>query len=477
MSLTTVTTKAQSPDKQWSAPYRLSHREASVSFDTNTIISDLYGNVHVFWVETTENFSGPAIEYSRFDGENWTEPVDIQVAQNSPAIGAVAAVVDERLGILHLIWAEGADGPVYYSQAPVDNALSARYWSHPVQIDIPAYKVKLQVDSNNILHLIYTNAYADLPGVYYLRSEDQGRTWSSPVGLDPAIPRDQVPWDIFFELSEEDNLHILWEYRETENFEPRSVHYIHSLDGGETWGLPVTIDEADEEDDELRAAGPVLAVHDQSVYVIWAGHSSTQREYRFSTDAGQTWSVPIDIFGHLHGQAGDWATTDAEGRVHYFGQIRWPQGLYHAYTEQERWTTPSLAYLIKNSDADPIGDHIHVHTIRASVRVGNQLVVIFTNAPDEPQLQLYAMFSTLDDISSLATLPMPTPKPTATPRSNVSLRAEQGTVTPTPTRPKFTGDAPPVVDSPSPGYPLWLGLTPVALLLGGAVTFQLMRKK
>jgi len=321
-----------------------------------------------------------------------------------------------------------------------------------------------------------------------LRSEDEGLTWSEPYWLDPEIPADQSPFWLQFGLDEADGLHVVWNYLSPEETIAKSIHYAHSLDGGNSWSLPFTIDvPGDEAGTELRMSHPGLLVQDRTVHVIWggggasvAGDGGIYREYRYSTDAGQTWSLPLRLLGDLNGQAaGAGLATDAAGRLHYAAQVRYPKAIWHTYWDKDHWATPSMVYLIARFDKDPEEEkRIHAHNVRLAARSGNQLVTTFTNSPgeDEP-LALYAMHRTLDDVSPLPAQPTPTPEPTATlrPQSNSELAGEA--VTPTPTRPKFTGDAPPVTQTPSPGYPLWLGLAPVALILGGAVTFQLVRKR
>ena len=81
-----------------------------------------------------------------------------------------------------------------------------------------------------------------------------------------------------------------------------------------------------------------MIVQGKNVHVIWAAGSLPYRNHRFSTDRGLTWSAPVQIFGELHGQAFDDLTVDRAGRVHFFAQIRYPMGIYHAYWDQSGWS-------------------------------------------------------------------------------------------------------------------------------------------
>jgi len=461
----------------WSPPYRLSSEQGDAS--EGTMLSDQFGYVHVFWVEKNLLDDHSVIQYARFDGITWSGPVDIHAARPGNQIESVSVVVDQH-GQMHLVWTEGVSGPTYYSSAPAHDALSAKRWSSPLRTGIPAYRAKLQIDSENVFHIVYTDFFGDQPGVYYTRSDDQGRTWSEPDWLDPDILPNHSPFWINFELDDSGGLHIVWNYVDPESGIGRWVRYAHSLDQGATWSLPFTIDETDEADDELRMANPGLAIQGENVYVIWAGDSLTHREFRFSTDFGQTWSVPVRIFGELHGQAiGDGLAIDAAGRLHFVGQIRYPQGIYHAYWNRSYWSIPSVSYLIAQDAYADVRDRIHAHNIRLAIRSGNQLVTTFTNSPGEKeQLVLYAMHRTLNDVSPL--MPVPTPEPVLTPTPLVQPSS-------TPTSPPIAPTAPALhldkeiksleTDSVTPMNTLLLALVPALLLAGSIIVFQLFHKR
>jgi hypothetical protein len=156
-------------------------------------------------------------------------------------------------------------------------------------------------------------------------------------------------------------------------------------------------------------AVPSLVAQDRTIHVIYAGDETTHREHRYSRDAGQTWSPVTAIFGDLHGQAeGDGLAVDALGRVHYVGQIRYPQGLYHAFWDDGRWSRPNLFYQIDLDSTDPLAGQIHAHSVRLAVRAGHQLVTTFYHR-SEPVL--YAMHSTLSGVPAVRLQSTPQPEP------------------------------------------------------------------
>ena len=253
----------------------------------------------------------------------------------------------------------------------------------------------------------------------------KGITWSEPVWLDPDILPAHIPDSLNFELDENDGLHAVWFYGALEqDARPDWVRYTHSLDGGHTWSSPFLLDQYDEESDHnLTTASPIMIVQGQTVHVIWAAGSLPYRYHRFSTDAGQTWSAPVQIFGELHGQAFDGLAVDGAGRVHFFGQIRYPMGIYHAYWDQTQWSKPSLVYLIAQEDSEEgFGDRVHAHHTLPVIRAGNQLVLTFADGPADPNRRLFVMYRTLDDILPLEN--MPTPDANCNAGSNVQPDAQ-----------------------------------------------------
>ena len=232
-------------------------------------------------------------------------------------------------------------------------------------------------------------------------------------------------------------------------------------------------------DHNLTTASPILAVQGQTVHVVWAAGSLPYRNHRFSTDAGLTWSAPVQIFGELHGQAFDGFSVDRSGRVHFFGQIRYPMGIYHAYWDQTRWSKPSLVYLIAEEGSEEgFGDRVHAHHTLSAIRAGNQLVLTFADGPADPNRRLFVTTRTLDDIQPLENMPIPAATATPVPRSVPTLlphtQAPQG-VTAVPTR--QSADERPLEQVPSPDLAIQMALIPTLLLLGAAMIFQWYRRR
>jgi len=458
------TAEAQKQDNRWFGPYRLSSEEGTVLANGGAIAADQYGNVHAIWAEGGYPINRFIIQYARFDGITWSVPIDIFISPEGATFGAFSSPVIDPDGDMYFAMTVGQLGPIFIFRAPATDALSARNWERIQTLSYPAFRTELQVDGNGLLHLVYSDFFSSAAGMYYLRSADKGKTWSAPMWLDPEIPSTFGAGPLDFEIDRQTGVfHLLYKYEEKleDAFEGREIVYLRSLDSGQSWEDPKIIDLADEEAGELRANEVVMATNGPEVVVVWSGTVDVQREMIVSHDSGATWQNPVRVFGNLSGSAGDDMVTDATGDMHYLGQIRYPQGLYQISWENGGWSLPALIYLI-NEDADHlIGGRIHIHYIQAAVRLGNQLVLVFTDSPGTNPRFLYTMYRTLDGIAQEQAAPTPAPTPTATLEPTADGLADSASASPTPV--PFDRNAP--AESTDPGSVLLVAMVAVIALI------------
>lgn len=469
-------------EEGWSDLLRLSSLEGEAG--EASMVADQYGYLHTFWVETGFDHARSVLQYSRYDGQDWTLPVSVYLSWPDVVIQSVSGAVTEE-GRLFLIWTESLAGPVYYMSAAVEEAFSAQNWSDPLRLNLPASQLALRVDQEETFHVVYLSQQEENPGVFYTFSQNQGKSWSYPLRLDPDIPATASPSWLGFELDDSGGLHTVWSYADltVPGTSGRWIRYAGSLDGGRTWSSPVSIDFAQGYEDEMRQPNPSIAVSGDSVVVVWAGDTETRREYRVSRDRGQTWQETQLAFGDLQGQAiGDGMAMDSLGRVHFAGQLRWPQAVYHLVWDGEAWSEPAMVYYIRADAKEEIAGRIHAHRVRVAVRGGNDLVLTFTTAPSEPQNILYVMTKRLEDAPAFEPVAAPTLPPTEAPLAVVApTAAPEATTTqvvPTAVPRLSAGDLP--AQTPAPPSllaTLWPGLLAAAVVIVGAGFARALRKR
>ena len=94
--------------------------------------------------------------------------------------------------------------------------------------------------------------------------------------------------------------------------------------------------------------------------------------------------------------------------MHYFGQIRFPQGVYHAVWDGVTWSEPEMVYLLRKSPEESFGDNVEAHMTLPAVHAGNRLVLSFTDGPAHENRQLYTTTRLLADIPPDNIDPIPT---------------------------------------------------------------------
>jgi hypothetical protein len=418
---------AQDAETAWTPPVSvLDPAAGKPMFKSNAVVSDPYGHVHMFWAQYRASDMLPTVWHSRFDGRSWSKPLDLYAGRPGSWIDQVAAAIDPG-GNLHVIWTEGLipnDRPIFHTYAPISAASSAMDWQLPQRIDVHAHLINLVIDARSVLHVVFSVYPQPEPGVYHMRLRPEDARWSLPTRLDSEIPLRYLVNGLQTATDGFDGIHVTWFYANQKPQLPaHSVRYVRSIDGGGAWQRPFTLAQS-ENKESLVYAFPVIAVSGQTVHIVWAGGIPEKpnlflRHHRVSLDRGRTWTEASQILGSLNGQAFDSMAVDGQGRVHYFAQIRFPQAVYHTYWEGSRWVEPEVVYMIRQSDRVELEGRIHAHSVHATIRQGNQLVVTFENAPLEDDDAIYFTSRTMAEIPAAQVAPQP--QPIATPEATSDI--------------------------------------------------------
>jgi len=367
----------------WIGPTNLSHTPAASAHPA--IVTDDHGYVYVFWSEELggdpmrpeEHIrnTGNAIMYTRWDGESWTTPIDIQFLPDEP-IAEYPAVDMDTQGTFHLVWTGMLN--LYYSNAPSAEAGSAHAWSKPVLLtDMSAlspFGLDVLVDTSDVVHVAYADR-GDEAGVYYTRSTDDGVTWQSAVRLsDPFGPLEAHFTTVMIIEDGSGNIHTVWGTNQVDGV-GQAVYYARSTDRGDTWSAPVQL--AFHDPDDFSVGTPYIMTVGASelhlIYVDGAVIGSRGRYHRISTDGGETWSEPRHIITDLMGMNGYVIPViDGAGQMHLIINMRTVDGqvvgLYYARWLGNGWS-PVVPVDVSNPSA---------HYTAVAVRLGNELHVVYT---------------------------------------------------------------------------------------------------
>lgn len=516
---TALANSTHQTDGGWSRFENISQTSVASTFPT--AVGDRQGNVHVLWVEDPEGEtnnlvfnpdgspyldyrgkqinlltdSGNTLAYSRWDGQKWLVPVEVQVARYGGILFPSAAV--DPYGMLHVIWLSGSGNlqDLVYNRVPAHQAGQVRAWSRQTIISdnllSAYYPVSIAADSTGGLHILYYRV-GDNPGVFAIRSLDGGNNWSSPTMLfanfSPAGDEDgSMP--IRLTIDEKDRLHATWT-RYDRSGNGKAIYYAYSQDCGETWSEPLEVSfwrEGMYEVDWLS-----VGVSGDQIHLVWEGGPVAYINERMSDDGGQTWSQERRILPRLVGENG-WAdlATDSSGRVHLIVVKRISQesytayGAWHSVWEEGQWASPTMINFplpnlydaFNNMQPDAIesmmqgtilGDGLRYP--RIVIRNGNEFVVVLVNEHDG---DIYASRLMLD--SPQIPTEEAAPNPYITPTVVEPTRIPTGESSPT--QPVIAFSNPEGTGNIDLQKSLFLSIFPVAVFIVGIALFRILSKR
>ncbi len=354
--------------QEWSTPTVIStNAQASDPY----MALDSYGVLHAVWGGVSN--PGPRsytdmIYYARWSDTGWSDPVDIffSYRDEDTRYPVIAAANDT----LHIVWA-GDMGNLYYSNAPLCAPEDVRSWDQPrllVDDNLGVSRPHLRSAQDGSLHLVYARSVDNASVIVYLRSNDNGRTWSQPIAVS-EYNRDVLVWLPIIEIDANNVLHVTWsKTMATENYGPLGVAYARSLDGGQSWSPAF----------EMAGAGygrsNLLAINADEIHIVWSGTVGTAGRYhRWSSDGGQTWTNVdrLPAVEQAFGGGFNGMVADRIGRVHvitgveYMTYLMWQQG---------QWVSAQRIWDVDYSYGDPV---IEGGASKIALFGGNRLISLW----------------------------------------------------------------------------------------------------
>ncbi|MFQ5883959.1 MAG: exo-alpha-sialidase [Thermoplasmata archaeon] len=266
----------------WSEERMLS--DDYLHFSGNPQITVESENVFVVW---SDGRGSSAFELyymnSSDNGETWSKNKALtsddgfnsewpQIALNDNVIHV--AWGDERIGQYEVYYKNSTDGGITWSE---DRRLT--YFTlgpdGPTEIDV----------NQSYIHILF-GRYMGNYEVFYVKSEDGGLTWTSPVPLSDLDGRNSYGCDL---VASGSIVHVGLEDSKSGPFE---VYYRNSTDNGTTWHPQMKISNS-----SIDAGQCDITVSSPIVHIVWYDLKPGNRElyYRNSTDMGASWGEEIRL--------------------------------------------------------------------------------------------------------------------------------------------------------------------------------------
>jgi hypothetical protein len=368
----------------WSPVFSVDKSDRRVS--AQVLVSDGLNRMHAIWSlanPTDPDGLGKMLYYARWEDGQWSRPEMIITTPDGKNEQPAAAISAQDQ--LYLVWSGGIDGEIYFSNADADQAVVSTSWSNPIRLPSPTLvgsAPSIIVDPDGVIYVAYAIPLNENRGIYLVRSEDEGQTWTEPVVVFNAR---SVGWSMVDDpkltITDNGHLHILWTRSTLPSGQgPLSLNYSSSNDGGESWSNPQTVVE------NPVVWSRIVGVGEQSLQRVWqeVGTIGTTFWHEQSFDNGESWNriVPVSVFGETVSTPS--LFRDSAGRLHLILAVREGQKnfiIQHWLYDGQRWSAE------RNLEVEfPID--VYINSIVGSISDRGDLGVLLANLFREEESNL-----------------------------------------------------------------------------------------
>ncbi len=231
---------------------------------------------------------------SLWDGKNWTTPTGI-LSQPIGPIYQLHAVVDVNKNII-VFWNTFDSGDIYFSQVSANRSAIQSEWSEPLKIPIPQHvygSMDFFIGESGDISIAYSIPFNEERGIYFSQSSDGMQNWSAPVQIFNAA---FAQWDTVDQpvISSTGGGHfqVIWtRYSLPVGSGSKGLYYSRSEDNGKTWIEPEIIA------DTPTVWSSIISVNDHVLHRLWQENTSGQPVIKdqISQDGGISWNSAIEI--------------------------------------------------------------------------------------------------------------------------------------------------------------------------------------
>ena len=302
-------------------------------------VTDNAGNVHAVWIQSnylpTDTFV-PRVEYSRWNGSEWTRPSPI-ITNLAASSQSVTLQIDQQQRLL-LSWVNAQTGELMFTWSNSEQANSPLEWSIPTAISSSSRLASspfMLVDGANRLVLAYAVTLNEERGIYIIQSIDMGESWSTPIKVFDAVSEG---WEMVdhpkLAVTEDGALHIVFNrYALSGGTNPIGLYYSRSEDGGTTWIPAETVSEQPVQWSEIVA-------HQGMLHRLWqeSNRLVASTNHQTSLDGGLTWNSSVRIPGDADLNSQPSVTVDPAGNIHFLQVIKQENHVFQEWVwAGERW--------------------------------------------------------------------------------------------------------------------------------------------
>ncbi len=236
---------------------------------------------------------------SRDSGANWNNfPATKNLSKSKgEAFGPSVAVTKTGVVRVYVVYHDDSNG---ITQAYlIRSKKKTKFKTKPANItphNGAAFSPRIALDSGEGLNVVWGDSKEPGVKVVYVRSIDQGATFTDPLIISGAST---TAFEPEIAVDSQDGINVVWQ---DENLGASAVMFARSTDGGATFSTPKRVSTGEGRASEAQIAADAGG----RLNVVWADESSGSSEayYSRSTDHGETFSDPINASnltgGNIH---------------------------------------------------------------------------------------------------------------------------------------------------------------------------------
>jgi hypothetical protein len=461
----------------WSPPAALVSSDSELF--SPALVASADGRLHVFWVGMKEEGLETAIHYVRWNGTQWSRPAPVFTG----GADRLAAAVDPGGRHLFLVWKDTDTGSLLFGRVEVDDAVFPMRWTVPTEISSDQTAIghpEIHVDETGILNVAYAVTVNEGRGIFLVQSEDQGTSWTEPVGVfDGAAAGWGVVDRPHLARTDDNALHLLWLHNSlSPGTDPLGLFYARSEDGGQSWSPPELVTE------KASDQNHIVGIGDHTVLRVWqeVNQDNAILWYQQSLDSGHSFERAslIPGFGNLFGVTG--LVGDVVNQLHL---VQLMSGSARGLVLRE-WLWQGERWVSSDEQIWSPGADVSAAELAPAIGFNGQLTIVYPGISADTDIQgpQYDLFysSRLFDLLRVEPVVLPTVTPT-TASLPTEVAALQVTLTP-PVAFSTTPDASGglqlgPIDAGTATGGLIVGVVPAGLIVIGAVTLgtYLIRKR